>query len=63
MANAWCNSVNQQQVVDFVKNAQAIEKSVDGTDVVGGTAGKLELAKAAYVLSCSLESLHTERGC
>ncbi|PVH93934.1 hypothetical protein DM02DRAFT_500847, partial [Periconia macrospinosa] len=43
------NPVSSLQVVDFVKNAQATEKSVDGTDVVGGTASKVALDAAAFV--------------
>ncbi|KAF1955070.1 hypothetical protein CC80DRAFT_505892 [Byssothecium circinans] len=43
------NPKSSQQVVDFVKNAQATDKSVDGKAVVGGTAGKLALAQAAFV--------------
>ncbi|KAF2638767.1 hypothetical protein P280DRAFT_481577 [Massarina eburnea CBS 473.64] len=43
------NPASAQQVVDFVKNAQATQKSVDGSAVVGGTAGKLALAQAAFV--------------
>jgi plastocyanin len=41
------NPVNAKQVADYAKLSQASEKSVDGTNVVGGTAGKIGLATAA----------------
>jgi hypothetical protein len=40
---------NAQQVVDFVKAAQGTEASVDGTDAIGGTTGKIALDAASYV--------------
>lgn len=42
------NAVNAQQVAEYAKKSQATEGSVDGTDVVGGTAGKIGLDTAAF---------------
>jgi hypothetical protein len=41
------NAANAKQVADYAKLSQASVKSVDGTSVVGGTAGKIGLATAA----------------
>jgi hypothetical protein len=41
------NAANAKQVADYAKLSQASDKSVDGTSVVGGTAGKIGLATAA----------------
>lgn len=38
---------NTQQVVEFVKRAQATNASVDSPTVAGGSAGKIALANAA----------------
>ncbi|KAG9194571.1 hypothetical protein G6011_04606 [Alternaria panax] len=43
------NPANAQQLADYVKLSQQSESSTDGTDVVGGTAGKLALDTAAFV--------------
>ncbi|CAG5163378.1 uncharacterized protein ALTATR162_LOCUS6426 [Alternaria atra] len=43
------NPANTQQLADYVKLSQQSESSTDGTDVVGGTAGKLALDTAAFV--------------
>lgn len=40
--------MNAQQVVDYVKASQATTESVDKTEVVGGTVGKIALDTAAY---------------
>ncbi|KAJ4410901.1 hypothetical protein N0V91_001830 [Didymella pomorum] len=42
------NPANAKQVADYAKLSQATEKSTDGTDVVGGTAGKIALDQAAF---------------
>jgi hypothetical protein len=41
------NPVNAKQVADYAKLSQASAESVDGTSVVGGTAGKIGLDTAA----------------
>ena len=41
------NPANAQQLADYVKLSQQSQSSTDGTDVVGGTAGKLALDTAA----------------
>jgi hypothetical protein len=41
------NAQNAKQVADYAKISQASAKSVDGTSVIGGTAGKISLATAA----------------
>lgn len=41
------NAANAKQVADYAKLSQESAESVDGTDVVGGTAGKIGLATAA----------------
>ncbi|CAN9215385.1 unnamed protein product [Alternaria alternata] len=43
------NPANAQQLADYVKLSQQSQSSTDGTDVVGGTAGKLALDTAAFV--------------
>ncbi|KAI4623028.1 uncharacterized protein J4E87_006121 [Alternaria ethzedia] len=43
------NPASTQQLADYVKLSQQSESSTDGTDVVGGTAGKLALDAAAFV--------------
>ncbi|KAF2829150.1 hypothetical protein CC86DRAFT_318212, partial [Ophiobolus disseminans] len=43
------NAANAQQVAEYSKVSQGTEKSTDGTDVVGGTAGKIGLDIAAFV--------------
>ena len=50
----FSSSTSAQQVVDFVKAAQGTEESVDGTDTIGGTAGKIALDIASYVLSITI---------
>jgi hypothetical protein len=47
------NPASTQQLADYVKLSQQSESSTDGTDVVGGTAGKLALDAAAYVFLAS----------
>jgi plastocyanin len=41
------NAQSAQQVAEYSKLSQASKESVDGTNVVGGTAGKISLATAA----------------
>lgn len=41
------NPANAKQVADYAKLSQESTESVDGTDVVGGTAGKIGLDTAA----------------
>ena len=41
------NPASTQQLADYVKLSQQSESSTDGTDIVGGTAGKLALDAAA----------------
>ena len=41
------NAASAQQVADYTKLSQQTESSTDGTDVVGGTAGKIGLDAAA----------------
>lgn len=41
------NAASAQQLADYTKLSQQTESSTDGTDVVGGTAGKLALDAAA----------------
>jgi hypothetical protein len=41
------NAQNAQQVAEYAKKSQATKESTDGTNVVGGTAGKISLATAA----------------
>jgi hypothetical protein len=41
------NAANARQVAEYAKKSQATTESVDGTDVVGGTAGKIGLDIAA----------------
>ena len=43
------NAANAQQVAEYAKLSQATESSTDGTDVIGGTAGKISLDTAAFV--------------
>ncbi|CAO2654735.1 Nn.00g114680.m01.CDS01 [Neocucurbitaria sp. VM-36] len=43
------NAANAQQVADYTKLSQQTQSSTDGTDVVGGTAGKISLDTAAFV--------------
>lgn len=43
------NVASAKQVTDYSKKSQGTQKSVDGTNVVGGTAGKIGLDIAAYV--------------
>jgi hypothetical protein len=38
---------NAEQVAEYTKKSQQTESSVDGTDVVGGTAGSISLDTAA----------------
>ncbi|OAL04075.1 hypothetical protein IQ06DRAFT_314756 [Phaeosphaeriaceae sp. SRC1lsM3a] len=42
------NPANAKQVADYAKLSQESTESVDGTDVVGGTAGKIGLDTAAF---------------
>jgi hypothetical protein len=42
------NAVNAQQVADYAKKSQETASSTDGTDVRGGTVGKIGLDTAAY---------------
>lgn len=42
------NPGSAQQVADYSKKSQETTESVDGTDVVGGTAGKIALDTAAF---------------
>jgi hypothetical protein len=42
------NAVNAQQVADYAKKSQETASSTDGTDVRGGTVGKIGLNTAAY---------------
>jgi hypothetical protein len=41
------NAAGAKQVADYAKKSQATTASVDGTNVVGGTAGKIGLDIAA----------------
>ena len=41
------NAASAQQLADYTKLSQQTESSTDGTDVMGGTAGKLALDAAA----------------
>jgi hypothetical protein len=41
------NAVNAGQVAEYAKKSQGTSESVDGTDVVGGAAGRIALEGAA----------------
>ncbi|KAF1943052.1 hypothetical protein EJ02DRAFT_152799 [Clathrospora elynae] len=43
------NAATAKQVADYTKLSQQTQKSTDGTNVVGGTAGKIALAAAAFI--------------